>query len=151
MNRREFSALLPLLAAAGALTPDLAGAQHAPPPMNKLVSGRYPQGPEPHPSSAGRISRHIVLGMLPDDIRLEAHHTTLEPGAGWEPIRTHKHTEMWLVTDGEVSLMTDGDTRSLKKGDMGICVAGDKHSVANASKTDPCSYFVVCVGPPEQS
>lgn len=150
MNRREFSALLPLLAAAGTLGSADVLAQHAPPPMNKLISGRYPEGPAPHPSSTGRISQHIVLGMLPDDIRLEAHHTTLEPGAGWEPIRTHKHTEMWLVTDGEVSLMTDGETTTLKKGDMGICVAGDKHSVSNASKTARCSYFVVCVGPPEQ-
>jgi quercetin dioxygenase-like cupin family protein len=150
MDRRQFSALLPLLAATGALAPADVLAQHAPPPMNKLISGRYPEGPAPHPSATGRVSQHIVLGMLPDDIRLESHHTTLEPGAGWEPIRTHKHTEMWLVTDGEVSLMTDGETRTLKKGDMGICVAGDKHSVSNASKTDPCSYFVVCVGPPEQ-
>jgi quercetin dioxygenase-like cupin family protein len=149
MNRREFSAFLPIIAAAGALTPAAMGAQHAPPGPNKLDSGRYPEGPEPHASATGRESRHIVLGMLPDDIRLEAHETTLEPGAGWEPVGTHKHTEMWLVTDGEVSLMTDGDTLTLKKGDMGICVAGDKHSVANASKTEPCSYFVVCVGPPE--
>ncbi|HEX8713413.1 MAG TPA: cupin domain-containing protein [Terracidiphilus sp.] len=150
MNRREFSAFLPLLAATGALTPAAMAAQHAPPGPNKLESGRYPEGAEPHPSATGRISRHIVLGMLPDDIRLESHHTTLEPGADWEPIRTHKHTEMWLVTDGEVSLMTDGENQTLKKGDMGICVAGDKHSVKNASKTEPCSYFVVCVGPPEQ-
>ncbi|HEV2135679.1 MAG TPA: cupin domain-containing protein [Terracidiphilus sp.] len=149
MNRREFSALLPLLAAAGALTPAAMGAQHAPPGLNKLDSGRYPEGPAPHPSATGRISRHIVIGMLPDEIRLEAHHTTLEPGAGWEPVGTHKHTEMWLVTDGEVNLMTDGDTETLKKGDMGICIAGNKHSVANASKTAPSSYFVVTVGPPE--
>jgi quercetin dioxygenase-like cupin family protein len=149
MNRREFSALLPLLAAAGVVTPAAGAAQHAPPGPNKLESGLYPEGPAPHPSSTGRISRQIVLGMLPDDIRLEAHQTTLEPGAGWEPVRTHKHTEMWLVTDGEVSLKTEGDKVTLKKGDLGICIAGDKHSVANASKTAPCSYFVVCVGPPE--
>jgi quercetin dioxygenase-like cupin family protein len=150
MNRRDFSALLPLLAAAGALTPAARGAQHAPPGLNKLESGRYPEGPAPsHPSPTGRVSRHIVMGMLPDDIRLEAHETTLQPGAGWEPIGAHKHSEMWLVTDGEVSLKIEGDTQTLKKGDVGICIAGDKHSVANASKTEPCSYFVVCVGPPE--
>lgn len=149
MNRRQFSALLPVLAAAGAVIPTESAAQHAPPGPNKLESGLYPEGPAPHPSATGRVSRHIVLGMLPNDIRLEAHHTTLEPGADWEPVRTHKHTEMWLVTDGQVSLMTDGDTQTLKKGDMGICIAGNKHSVANASKTQTCSYFVICVGPPE--
>lgn len=149
MNRREFSALLPLLAA-GTLTPAVAQHEHAPPGLNKLESGVYPEAPAPaHASSTGRLSRQIVLGMLPDEIRLESHHTTLEPGAGWEPVRTHKHTEIWLVTDGELSLMTDGETHTLKKGDMGICIAGDKHSVANGSKTAPCSYFVVCVGPAE--
>lgn len=136
-----------MLAAAGALAPAEGQPAHA--PLKNLISGRYPEGPTPHPSSTGRISRHIVLGMLPDNIRLEAHETTLEPGAGWEPVRTHKHTEMWLVREGHVHLMTDGVTRVMSKGDMGICVAGDKHSVANASKTEPCSYFVVCVGPPE--
>jgi len=149
MNRREFSAFLPLLAAASAITPADAVAQHAPPGPNKVESGRYPEGPAPHPSATDRTTRHLVLGMLPDDIRLEAHHTTLEPGAGGEPISAHKHTEMWLVTDGQVSLTTGGNTQKLSKSDMGICVAGDKHSVANASKTEPCSYFVVSVGPPE--
>ena len=146
MNRREFSAVLPLLAA-GAIAP--AEARAAAKPLEKLVSGRYPEGPETHPRTPGRTSRHIVLGLLPDDIRLEAHETTLAPGAPPEPIAHHKHTEMWLVGEGEVTLMTDGVTRTLKAGDMGICVAGDQHYVANASQTDPCSYFVVCVGPPE--
>lgn len=148
MNRREFSALLPLLAA-NVISPADAAAQHAPPGPNRLESGRYPEGPAPHPSATGRVSRHIALGMLPNDIRLEAHHTTLEPGAGGEPISTSKQTEMWLVTDGQVNLMTDGQTQRLTKGDMGICIAGDKRSTANASKTEPCSYFVISVGPPE--
>lgn len=147
MNRREFSAWLPLLAAAGALAPVEAEPAHA--PLQKLVSGRFPEGPAPPQTPTGRVSRHIVVGMLPDNIRLEAHETTLAPGAPPEPIRTHKHTEMWLVREGEVAMMTDGVVRTLKKGDMGICVAGDRHYVGNASKTEPCSYFVVCVGPPE--
>ena len=147
MNRREFSALLPMLAAAGALAPAEGQSTHK--PLEKLVSGRYPEGPETHPSTPGRTSRHIVLGMLPDNIRLEAHETTLAPGAPPEKIAHHKHTETWLVREGEVTLMTDGVVRTLRAGDMGICIAGDQHYVANASKTEPCSYFVVCMGPPE--
>lgn len=87
--------------------------------------------------------------MLPDNIRLEAHTTTLAPGAGPEPVEHHKHSEIWFVREGTVALMTNGVTRQLKAGEMGLCVAGDQHSVSNASKTDPCSYFVVAVGPPE--
>jgi len=32
---------------------------------------------------------------------------------------------------------------------MGLCIAGDDHSITNASATEPASYFVVAVGPPE--
>ena len=87
--------------------------------------------------------------MLPDNIRLEAHLTVLAPGAGPEAVEHHKHTEMWLVHEGAISLMTAGVTRTVKAGEMGPAVAGTDHAVANASKTEPCSYFVVAVGPPE--
>lgn len=148
MNRREFSALLPLLAAAPALTAaEPQEAAHA--ALAALASGRYPQGEAYGAQRPVRTSHRFLIGMLPDNIRLEAHVTTLEPGAGPEPIEFHKHSEMWFVREGEVTLMTNGVTRTLKTGEMGLCVAGDKHAVANASQTGPASYFVVSVGPPE--
>jgi len=145
MNRREFSALLPLLAAS-----TLAEAQAAQPAtLDKLVSGRYPPIAPAHPHASPRASQHYLLGMLPDNIRLEAHLTHLEPGCPPEPIGTHKHTEVWFVREGTARLMTAGVTRDLVAGDMGICVAGDQHTIYNASQTAPCSYFVLTVGPPE--
>lgn len=156
MNRREFSALLPLLAAASSLPQDAEGqapqtaqhpASHA--PLAKLVSGRYAPIAPTHPHQSARMSEHFLLGMLPDDIRLEAHETHLAPGCPPEPIGTHKHTEIWFVRQGTARLMTAGVTRDLAAGDMGLCVAGDLHTVYNASQTEPCSYFVLTVGPPE--
>jgi mannose-6-phosphate isomerase-like protein (cupin superfamily) len=151
MNRREFSALLPLLAAASSLAPaDAQVAQttaHA--PLEKLVSGRYPPIAPEHPHAAQRTSQHFLLGMLPDNIRLEAHITHLEPGCPPEPIGTHKHTEVWFIREGTARLMTAGVTRDLVAGDMGLCVAGDQHTIYNASQTEPCSYFVLTVGPLE--
>ena len=44
---------------------------------------------------------------------------------------------------------TAGVTRTLKAGDMGLCIAGGDHYITNASKTEPASYFVLAVGPPE--
>lgn len=150
MNRREFSALLPLLAAAPALSSAApAGAQTAHAALQPLASGEYPGSAPKGPTSTGRTAQHYLQGMLPHDIRLEAHTTTLEPGAGPEPIGTHKHSEMWFVREGELGLMTKGVNRTLKPGEMGLCVAGDEHSVWNASKTERTSYFVVTVGPPE--
>lgn len=157
MNRRDFSAILPLLAAAAALAPEAEGqATAAPPqqsagpaPLPKLVSGRYPQiePAAPHPSP--RMSKRFLLGMLPDNIRIEAHFTRLLPGAPPEPIGTHKHTEIWFIHEGTARLMTAGVTRDLAAGDMGLCIAGDQHTIYNASESAPASYFVLTVGPPE--
>jgi mannose-6-phosphate isomerase-like protein (cupin superfamily) len=161
MNRREFSALLPLLAAASALAPEAEGQAPATPssappqqpaapmPLPTLVSGRYPQIEPVNPHPSPRMSKRFLMGMLPDNIRLEAHFTHLAPGAPPEPIGTHKHTEIWLIHEGTARLMTAGVTRDLVAGEMGVCIAGDQHTVYNASQTEPASYFVVTVGPPE--
>jgi mannose-6-phosphate isomerase-like protein (cupin superfamily) len=155
MNRREFSALLPMLVAAPSLGSAQAqtaqsAAQAAPhAPLETLVSGRYPPIAPEHPHQGPRMSQHFLLGLLPDNIRLEAHVTHLAPGCPPEPIETHKHTEMWFIRDGTARLMTAGVTRDLAAGEMGLCIAGDQHTVYNASQTEPCSYFVVTVGPPE--
>lgn len=147
MNRRDFTALLPLLAAGPGLFPQAAAAQAA--QLEPLQSGEYPEGQGSGAQRPLRISHHYLVGMLPDNIRLEAHTTTLAPGAGPEPVTHHKHSEMWFVREGEMALMTSGITRILRPGEMGLATAGTDHSVANASKTEPCSYFVVSVGPPE--
>ncbi len=117
--------------------------------LPKLVSGRYPQIEPANPHPSPRMSKRFLMGMLPDDIRLEAHFTHLAPGCPPEPIGTHKHTEIWLIHEGTARLMTAGVTRDLVAGDMGVCIAGDQHTVYNASQTEPASYFVVTVGPPE--
>ena len=154
MNRREFSALLPLLAAAPALAPtaeaQAAASQPAgaSAPLPKLASGQYVGGPASHPGTP-RVSHSFLTGLLPDNIRLESHVTFLAPGAPPEKIEHHKHTEMWFIREGSATLMTAGTTRTLKTGDMGLCIAGDDHYITNASATEPASYFVVAVGPPE--
>ena len=154
MNRREFSVLLPLLAAGSALAPGADGetpaAPAAPAPqLPKLVSGRYPPIAPAHPHPSPRMSQHVLMGMRPDSIRLEAHFTRLAPGAPPEPIGTHKHTEIWFIHEGTARLMTAGVTRDVAAGEMGVCIAGDRHTIYNASQTEPASYFVVTVGPPE--
>jgi mannose-6-phosphate isomerase-like protein (cupin superfamily) len=154
MNRREFSVLLPLVLAAPALAPTADAQAGAPQPagapaqLPKLASGEYIGGPGTNPQSP-RVSHHYLAGLLPDNIRLEAHVTFLAPGAPPEKIDHHKHSEMWFVREGTVTLMTAGTTRTLKAGEMGLCIAGDDHSITNASATEPASYFVVAVGPPE--
>jgi mannose-6-phosphate isomerase-like protein (cupin superfamily) len=150
MNRRDFSALLPMLLAAPALAP-IAEAQTAASAvlLPKLTSGQYVQGEASGALRPVRTSHRFLLGMLPDNIRVEAHVTDLAPGAPAEPIDHHKHSEVWFMREGTATLMTAGISRTLKAGDMGLCVAGDDHFITNASKTEPASYFVLSLGPPE--
>jgi mannose-6-phosphate isomerase-like protein (cupin superfamily) len=154
MNRRDFSSLLPVLLGVPvwghASEPNASLSQTATPPaqLARLTSGQYVAGGAANPESP-RVSHHYLLGMLPDNIRLEAHVTFLAPGAPPEKIEHHKHSEMWFVGAGTVTLMTAGTVRTLKAGEMGLCIAGDDHYITNASKTEPASYFVVAVGPPE--
>jgi mannose-6-phosphate isomerase-like protein (cupin superfamily) len=161
MNRREFSALLPLLAAASALTPEAEGQAPAAPtsapaqqpatPMQppKLVSGRYRQTEPANPHPSPRMSKRYLMGMLPANIRLEAHFTLLAPGAPPEPIGARKFTEMFFIHEGTARLITEGVTRDLVVGEMGLCIAGDQFTIFNASQTEPASYFAVSVGPPD--
>ncbi|MGA3011343.1 MAG: cupin domain-containing protein [Terracidiphilus sp.] len=155
MDRRQFSSLLPMLLATPALTAAADGqatgqpTAASPPTLPKLTSGQYVWGEAYGTQRPARTSHRFLIGMLPDNIRLEAHVTFLVPGAPAEPIEHHKHSEMWFVREGTVTLMTAGVTRTLKAGDMGLCIAGDDHYVTNASKTEPASYFVLTVGPPE--
>ena len=144
-----------MLLAAPALAPvakaQTAGAPtaEAPHTLPKLISGQYPPSAASGKPQSPRTIHHFLAGMLPDNIRLESHFTTLAPGAPAEPVEHHKHSEMWFVHEGTVTLMTSGVVRTLKAGEMGLCIAGDEHYITNASATEPASYFVVSVGPPE--
>jgi len=148
VSRRQFAALLPSFLAVSSLA-KITQAQAGTASLSPLEPGRYTQGEAYGEQRPARTSHRFLVGMLPDNIRLEAHFTYLVPGAGPEPLEHHKHTEMWLIHSGEVTLTTNSVTRTLKAGEMGLAPAGSDHLVANGSKTEPASYFVIAVGPPE--
>jgi mannose-6-phosphate isomerase-like protein (cupin superfamily) len=153
LNRRDFSVLMSALLAAPALS-TVAGAESAEPQspsaptkLAELASGVYT--PSPPTGNAAHITRHFMAGLLPDNIRIEAHMSTLGPGAPHEAIGHHKHSEIWFMREGTATLMTNGVERTLTAGDLGICVAGNEHYIGNASNTETVSYYVISVGPPE--
>jgi mannose-6-phosphate isomerase-like protein (cupin superfamily) len=146
MDRREFATLLPALLAGAALLPENAEAQKQ---LQELQSGVFKPTPPKAGSQAGHTSSQFLAGMLAaGNIRLEMHESTIQPGAQHEAVGTHKHSEIWLMREGTADLMTNGMTRKMEAGDVGICIAGDTHYIANTSDK-PISYFVVTVGPPE--
>ena len=148
MDRREFGTLLPALLAFGALGTEEADAQAKTSELPAIVSGVYKPS-APHGSVPERMSRSYLTGLLKaGNVRLEMHETTQEVGAPHEPVGTHLHNELWLVREGTVELTTNGVARRMVAGDVGICVAGDKHFIANVGDTR-ATYFVVTVGPIE--
>jgi quercetin dioxygenase-like cupin family protein len=147
MDRREFAVLLPALLAGSGVVSESSMGQGASLPV--LESGVYKPTPAKAGSMAGHSSNHYVMGMLKaGNIRLEMHESTIEPGAQHEAVGTHLHSEIWLMREGTAELTTNGVARTMVAGDVGICVAGDKHFIANTSDK-PVTYFVVTVGPPE--
>jgi mannose-6-phosphate isomerase-like protein (cupin superfamily) len=150
MNRRNFAALLPALAAG---LPALAeqngtaqagtggsGANAAEP----IRTGAY-EGFTPPAEFTGRKGHSFFHGLLPTNIGCEAHVSYLAVGAQHEPLEKHQHSEIWLVREGKVELMLDGESHMLAAGDVGIAVAGTMHWVRNAGDT-VASYFVIEVG-----
>jgi quercetin dioxygenase-like cupin family protein len=147
MDRREFSALLPVLMSGLTLLPESASAQGS--SLSVIESGVYKPSPMKAGSMAGHSSSRYLAGMLKaGNIRLEMHESKIEPGAEHEAVGTHLHSEIWLVREGTAELTTNGVARTMVAGDVGICCAGDKHFIANTSDK-PVTYFVVTVGPPE--
>ncbi len=151
MDRRDFATLLPALLASAALMPEMSEAEGAKPHGNLPVieSGVYKPSLPKDGAQAGHASSHYLSGMLKaGNIRLEMHESTIQVGADHEPVGTHLHNEIWLIREGTAELTTNGVARKMIAGDVGICVAGDTHFIANAGQV-PLSYFVVTVGPPE--
>jgi mannose-6-phosphate isomerase-like protein (cupin superfamily) len=148
MDRREFGTLLPALLAFGTVGAAEAKGQEKTAGLPVIESGVYRPG-DPHGSVPERMSRGYLTGLLKaGNVRLEMHETTQEVGAPHEAVGTHLHNELWLVREGTVELTTNGVARRMIAGDVGICVAGDKHFVANVGDTK-ATYFVVTVGPIE--
>jgi mannose-6-phosphate isomerase-like protein (cupin superfamily) len=159
MDRREFAGLLPALLAGSALLPEASEAQSSGDPkifrcadcgtLPLIESGVYKPTPSKPGAQAGHTSSKYLMGLLKaGNIRLEMHESTIAVGAAHEPVGTHLHSEIWLVREGTAELTTNGVARKMETGDVGICVAGDEHFIANTGDI-PVTYFVVTVGPPE--
>jgi quercetin dioxygenase-like cupin family protein len=153
LNRRDFAGMLAAVLGAAALTTQAEGQAApktgaAPRAMKELASGVF----KPQPGKGmvgGHESHQFLAGMLAGGtIRLEMHESVQAPGAPHEAVGTHKHSEIWLMQHGVGTLYLNGTEYTMNPGDVGICVAGDEHWIANKSDGE-IAYFVVTVGPPE--
>lgn len=135
----------PMQPAGGGIAPD---GPKRPAELKELTSGVF----KPQPGRGmvnGHESHQFLAGMLKaGNIRLEMHESVQAPGAPHEAVGTHKHSEIWLMQRGTGTLYLNGVEHTMEAGDVGLCVAGDEHWIANKSDGE-IAYFVVTVGPPE--
>jgi mannose-6-phosphate isomerase-like protein (cupin superfamily) len=142
IDRREFAAGILAL---GAISRTEAQATTT---LKPIASGVVKPGP-PKAGQEGHTSQAILTGLLTaGNIRLEMHESVQKPGAPHEAVGTHKHSEIWYVTQGVATLYINGTEHRMETGEVGIVCAGDQHWIANAGSTD-LAYLVITVGPPE--
>jgi mannose-6-phosphate isomerase-like protein (cupin superfamily) len=137
MNRREVFSLLPFAVTAGSL----ASATDA-----LLASNFFPFDGLPVKQGKGVQTRSILKGALATGEDIEAHETTLEPGAMPHPPHRHKHSEMWLTRVGTVEITINGKSSRLGPGSAAFVASNEEHGIRNVGDV-PALYFVVAVGP----
>ena len=152
LNRREMCSLFPAAflpivdGVAASATQDVDPDQVAVAQEAGLPSATYPWENLPVRATNSAQVRHILKGKLATGESLEAHETTLAPGAAPHPPHHHVHSEMWLIREGTVELTINGASHVLGPGSLGFVRSNEEHGIKNVG-TAPATYFVVAVGP----
>src|SRR5437016_10393963 len=152
LNRREMCSLFPAAflpivdGVAASATQDVDPDQAGVTQEVALPSATFPFDDLPVRVSNSAQIRHILKGKLATGESLEAHETTLPPGAAPHPPHHHVHSEMWLIREGTVDITVNNTTSRLGPGSVGFVSSNDEHGIKNVGPT-PAIYFVVAVGP----
>ncbi len=91
------------------------------------------------------VSRAVLDGETHDGFAVEAHETTLSPGAEPHPPHRHVHEEMFLLREGAIDITISGRTTRLGPGAVAFVASNEEHGVRNTA-TEPAQYFVVALG-----
>ena len=141
LNRRDLCLILPAMLP---LLGDTAGQAQEP----SLNSGAFEFEHLPmHVANNNAQIRNVMRGKLPTGEGIEVHETTLAAGGSPTPsTHHHKHSEMWLVREGNVQLTVNGKTYRLGPGSVGFAASNEEHGLTNVGSV-PATYFLVAVGP----
>lgn len=136
-SRRTLCQALPLL---------LAGlAERAWATEETLTSFARPFDTLPVKQNGKNESRPILNGVTRAGCPLEAHETTLAPGAMPHPPHHHEHEEMFLIEKGAVTVTIAGRSTELGPGSAAFIRSGEEHGIRNTGQ-EPAQYFVVAIG-----
>lgn len=136
-SRRTLCQTLPLL---------LAGiAQQAHGAEETLSSFAKPFDQLPVKHNGANESRFILNGITHAGCPLEAHETTLAPGAQPHPPHHHEHEELILFQKGTVTVTIEGKSTMLGPGSAAFFRSNEEHGMRNTG-AEPAQYFVVAIG-----
>jgi len=141
LTRRELCLLLPV-----AFVPAPLVAKEQPQKDRIIPSTVYRFDKMPVQTSDQGEVRPILKGKLATGESVEAHQTTLLPGATLHLPHRHLHSEMCLIREGTVEVTVNGTSTRMGPGSVGFFHSNDEHGIKNLGTT-PATYFIVNIGP----
>jgi quercetin dioxygenase-like cupin family protein len=136
MSRRNFSWLMPLIAAAG----EHAEAQEAP-----LPGKGYEYRDLPVKTSGPNASRNVFKGTTHSGFPVDLHLTELGPGSAPHPPHHHVHEEIVMIRSGSLEVNMAGKTSTYGPGSIIYAASGEEHGWKNPGP-GKSEYFVIALG-----
>jgi len=133
-SRRYLSALLPVVAAAGA--------EAAVPGM---PSKCYRYEDLPVKTNGENRSRDILKGETHTGFPIDMHETELAPGKAPHPPHHHAHEEMMMLREGTLEVTISGKTTAIGPGSVVWVASNEEHGWRNTGSR-PARYFVAALG-----
>ena len=87
--------------------------------------------------------RTLVKGEATDFKEWTIYATTLKKKKTDADQHASDYERMIFVKDGEVNITLNGENKTVGKGSVALILPGDNVTLANASKTDPVTYYVI--------
>ena len=133
-SRREFSLLLPVMAAG------LARGEG-----KVLPSATYRYEDLPVHGSGLSHSRPVFNGETHTHVPVELHETELEPGGAPHPPHHHPHEEAIMIWEGTMEVTISGRSATLGPGSVAYVASNEEHGWKNVGSTR-ARYFVLAIG-----
>lgn len=133
-SRRDFSLLLPALAAAQAQaqTPALPSKTYRFEDLTVRPTGK-------------NQSRAVLKGATHSGFPVELHQTELGLGEAPHPPHHHVHEEIMMIREGTLEVTISGKSVNLGPGSVAFVASGEEHGWRNVGATR-AHYFVMALG-----
>jgi len=134
LSRREWSMLIPVLAAAQTATKN-----------EVLPSKVYPESDIPLKGSGANRSRQFLTGDTHNGCTIDLHTTELAAGEMPHAAHHHVHEEMIMIREGTMEITIEGKVTRVGPGSVVYVASNEEHGWRNVGTTT-AKYFVLALG-----